>query len=113
MNEGLLREFIKEAMLLELRRDDQFIDHLKRQSSFGAPRTPSAVAARQVASGWVQDMETELGQRLSPGNVTQVNKFVAKRWPGVLQRYRGDQAAALQTMHNLLDAKYSSLRMGD
>lgn len=109
----LLRNFIREALVMELRRDDHFIDHLKRQSGIGTPRTRLGMAARQIATEWVKDLETELGTHLPLGYVAQINKFVAKRWQGLLQRYRGDHGAAHQTMQNLLNTKYSSLRIGD
>lgn len=108
----LLRQFINEAVLCELRRDDAFIAHLKKQAGIGTPRTPSGIAARKIAAAWISDMEAELGKKFPPMMVPQVNKFVASRWQGVLARYR-DERAALQTMNNLLDAKFNSLRMGD
>jgi len=109
---NLLKRYIQEALVLELRRDDAFINVLKMRSGIGTPRTESGLAARKIASNWISDIELELGHPVPPTIVPQVNRFVAARWKGLFQRYR-DERAAVQTMNNLLDAKFNSVRLAD
>jgi len=112
MSEPLLRTFIHEALLHELRRDHHFIAHL-RKSSLGAPSTRAGIDARRLADDWLHDVELEIGRPLRSGVKAGVRKFVDARWPGLTARFKGDERAARQTLENLLNTKYSDLRMGD
>ena len=114
MNESLLRAYIRQAVLLELRRDDKFIDSLKASLRGGDPDMHiDAPGGRRLANDWLDDLELELGHPIAPGKRGQVHKFVASRWPGVLKRFRGDHQLASKTLYNLLDTKFNQLRMGD
>lgn len=113
IDEDLLRTFIREALLVELRRDHGFIDHLRKTSGLGANASKSGIAVRKIADDWVSDVELELGKPVPRNVVAGAIKFVAARWYGVLTRFHGDERAALQTMSNLLDTRFSTLRAVD
>jgi len=106
MMDDILRLFIKET-LQELRADPRVLAML-RNSGF----RDSDAAARHIAQEWLDDLKLELGS-VPPQVTTQVHRFVAKRWPGMLNRFRGDERAAKHTLYNVLDSKFSSVRMGD
>lgn len=108
----LLRTFIHEALLHELRRDHKFITHL-RTSGLGEPGSKEGFEARRLADDWLRDVELELGRPLRPAIKAGVRKFVERRWAGLRARFKGDEQAAQQTLSNLLNTKYVDLRTGD
>jgi hypothetical protein len=106
----LLREYV-EGMLSELSVDRKFVDHLRRASGLGGEEfTQLTNQARSIAMEWLSDAEYALGQRLHPNRRAQVVRFVAQRMPALIQRFRGNMAAAEQTMYNLLNSRFYSLR---
>ena len=109
--EDALREFIK-ATLQELRVDPHMMKLLKG-SDLRDSGEPADRDARGLASEWIDDIETELGHPLRPGTKLQVTRFVTGRWPGLLKRFNGNVGAARQTLSNILDTKFSTLRLGD
>lgn len=113
MNESLLRAFISEAVLAELRRDEKFIAMLRNSGVGAGESRPEQVNSRHIATEWIEDLELEVGKPISHGHKAQVFRFVIKRMPGLVARYRGNIQAARQTMYNLLDTKFNELRMGD
>jgi hypothetical protein len=112
MNERLLRDFINEALRLsELKRDEKFIALLRR-AGLGTPHGHEDFQTRNIADEWLEDMKLELGREVPPGHRAKVYRFVKNRWQGLVARFRGDRSAARQTMYNLLDTKFNTLRMG-
>jgi hypothetical protein len=108
----VLREFVKEALLLELRRDKQFISQLRTRAGFGKPKTPEDAKARKLADDVISDIELEIGEPLSATARVHVVRFVAKHWKDIVARFRGDQKAAKQTLMNMLVGRFSMLRTG-
>jgi len=111
MTDRLLKQFIKEALLNELRRDEQFIQHLKNGLDYGKGNMSSE--AYQIVSDWVEDTELRMGNLMHPGYVTRIEKFVANQWPVILEQYRGNKRMALIAMNNMLNAKFNELRNGN
>lgn len=109
--EDLLRQYIREALQTELKLDPHMMMIL-RNSDLRHHNDPASTEYRQIAKEWLDDLETELGEVPLQVRV-QANKFVAKRWQGLLRRFRGDVRAAKQTLYNLLDAKFNDVRLGD
>lgn len=107
----VLRLFIK-ATLQELRADRRMMAMLKG-ADLGPTRKGDSGVSRELAADWLLDIETELGKQLHPGVKTNVLRFVGHRWPGLLQRFRGDANAARHTLYNILDAKFNYLRTGE
>ena len=114
MDEGLLRSYLREAVLAELRVDHNFIDRVYRLTGI---RIPGGRHGRRlvepehdVAAMWLADVEDELGHEIWHGLRSQVHRFVAQRMAGLLKRFNGDSMAAEQTMHNLLNARFGSMR---
>jgi hypothetical protein len=109
VNESLLKAYIREALITELRRDEKFIAMLK-----GSGMDPRQASQNQnsdrVANQWITDMELELGKPLRNNVKANVRKFVASRWQGMVARFRGDPRAAQHTMTNVLDSKFNQLR---
>ena len=105
MDEGLLRQFIQ-ATLGELRVDPKMMKLLKG-SDLQHSHEPGAESAREVADRWLE----ELGGRVSERDRAIVTRFVARRLPGLVQRYRGNSLQAMQTMYNILDARFHDLRV--
>jgi hypothetical protein len=107
MNEDVLRQFIQET-LAELRVDPHMMKLLKGTSLQGHEQ-PGDEAGRKLAEEWFED----LGGRVSPRDRAIVTRFVQKRWPGIVRRYRGNVLTAKQTMYNLLDTRFHDLRVYD
>ena len=108
MDESVLRQYIRDT-LQELRADPRMMS-LLRGAGIGPTRQGDSDVSRQLANGWIEDSETETGKRMSPGNRLQVVRFVGKRWPILLKRFRGDERAAEHTLYNILDTKFSGNR---
>lgn len=109
MNESLLRQFVREALIAELHRDHKFIAMLTgsgvRKSDSKEDRT-----IQTLVDEWIHDVESELGHRLQPRYRAVIAGFVKKRWKMLLQRFRGNMPATKQTVFNLLDARFHGLR---
>lgn len=103
MNMDALRQYIQQV-LTEVRRDDKFIAQLQRR------RAPTS-SGRQVAGEWLSGLEMELGHRITREQQKQVMTFVKSRWDGLVRRY-GDEGTARGVLLQLLDNKFSTLRMG-
>ena len=113
MSERLLRTYLAELMLTELSVDRSFIAHLKRSSGLGATAPDSDAPESSIAEEWIDTLQDELGSRLHPGHRAQVMRFVSQRMPGLITRYNGNVPAAEQTMYNLLNTRFNSLRTGE
>lgn len=117
MSERLLRQYLQEAVLAELRVDRKFLAHLRRAAGYEVPDGPHAVddatnqQALRIAEAWIDGVEDELGQEMRHNHQAVVKRFVVRRWPGMLIRFRGNVGAAEQTMYNVLDTKFNSLRV--
>lgn len=107
----LVKAYIRECLLSELHVSPRVVSAVKGGDF--AMRSPEGIEARSIADEWCKELELELGLKLPLPVKSSIAKFVAKRWKGLLARFRGDQGAALQTLTNLLDTKYASLRTGD
>jgi hypothetical protein len=103
----LLRTFIREAVLHELHGYERLAAAL-HGSGLGAPTTAEALEAQHLADGWVLDTELRTGEPVPPAVHGAANRFVAKQWKGLLERFRGDRWAAQQTLLNLLDAELAA-----
>jgi hypothetical protein len=100
-----LRQFIAETLVSR-----DFISHVKNGLGFALQGRQGANAvAWQIASDWLEEVELRRGDLLPPGQVTQVERFVAARWPQLLEHFRGNEDAALQTMFNLLNTRFNDL----
>jgi hypothetical protein len=108
MDESVLRQYIRDT-LHELRADPRMMS-LLRGAGIGPAHYSDNDESRQLANGWIEDTQTETGKPMSPGNRLQVVRFVAKRWPILLKRFRGDSRAAEHTLYNILDTKFSGNR---
>jgi hypothetical protein len=109
MNDELLRLYIHEALQLELRADPHMMSML-RGSGMRASSSPTNKIASRIATEWIEDKELETGEPLPLHMRTQVNGFVAKRWKGLMVRFRGNDQAAKQTLFNILAAKFDTHR---
>ena len=96
----VLRQFIQ-ATLAELRVDPKMM-HLLRGTGIRSTNEPSDKEAQAIAKEWLQDM----GER-SEYHRIRVHRYVARKWPQLVKRFRGDKEAARQTLYNLLDTKLS------
>lgn len=105
MSVELLREFVEET-LVELRIDRPFISMLKKQT--GLSRIENGL--RSIANEWLGDVEHHLGHPLHFNSRAQVYRFVLQRLPALIQRYHGNVAAAEQTMYNLLNTRFNSIK---
>jgi|SRR5579871_2662206 len=105
MNETLLRQFIRDT-LLELRLDPTMMKMLKQANITGREMGESG---QHIAEEWLND----LGGSVSPRDRAIVTRFVVRRWPGIMARYRNNTLTAKQTMYNLLDTRFSDLRVYD
>jgi hypothetical protein len=107
----LLRQYINEALTLELKRrhDGPFIARLKRSSGIGEPIEMVDIAARKIADDWIADLELDTGEPIAHHLVPIINRFVSSRWEELHKQYR-DPRAAKQSMNNLLDAKFSTFK---
>lgn len=100
---NVVRQFIREALV-----NQDFVHHMK----IGIDRIRDDVSAQayQITSDWLEEVELHRGDLLSPGYVTQVERYVAHTLPDIVERFRGDQYAVVQTITNLLDTKFADLR---
>lgn len=105
MNEDILRAYVREMVLQELRADERMLS-LLRGSGLRAMSSPGAQAAGRIVEDWIHDIELEIGKRLPPAVRTQAHRFAARRWQGLLARFHGDVHAAHVTMMNLLDNRF-------
>lgn len=105
MTVKLLRELIKESL-----HSQGFIQHVK--NGLGYARGNGSAMAVQIVDDWLEEVELSMGNMLSPGHVSQMERFVVREWPVVLERYRGNETLALIAMTNLMDAKYVELDKG-
>ncbi len=112
MNERVLRQYIQEAIITELRRDEKFISMLKNTMNGGQSSEQRNATSQKIAEAWISDFEKEVGKSMRMGNRAQVMRYVGRLWPGLVTRFHGDEKAAKQTMQNLLDTKFNQLRMG-
>lgn len=106
MNESLLRQFIREALV-----DQSFIKHLR--NGLDLARGDGLAEASSIVDDWLEEAELRMGNLLAPGHVNRLTRFVSREWPQVLERYRGNKTMALIAMNNMLDAKLNAIRMGD
>lgn len=104
MNESLLRAYI----LTELQRNEKIIALLKGKHglNFGADAD-----VNHIADEWLSGEEKFLGKLTRPYVKTMVRRYVARRWPEIIEQFRGNESAAKHTLYNLLDAKFN--RIGD
>jgi hypothetical protein len=91
----LLKTFIRETLLHDLSR-----------SGLGSPAGAEDHEVRQLADGWILDTELQTGEPVPHAVHGAANRFVAKQWKGLLERFRGDRHAAHVTLLNLLDAEF-------
>ena len=97
---NLLRQYIQ-ATLDELRVDPKMMA-LLRGTGIRDTDSPASHEARVVANDWLEHM----GNR-SHYHKVRVHRYVARKWPQLVKRFRGDRDAARQTLYNLLDMKLS------
>lgn len=119
MSDRLLLEFLKEVILTELHVDRKFLAHLRRSAGLDAdygvtgptidPTTTKQ--ALRIGDAWIDQVEDETDQIMRHNHKAMVKRFVVRRWPGLLVRFRGNMGAAEQTMYNILDTKFNSLRV--
>lgn len=93
------------AYLMELRRDESFID-LLRDAGLGCEARSDGGFAQGLAEGWMDDMELSTGRMLSPSTRYQVVRFVEGKFPQLMACFRGNMGAARLTMLNILDARF-------
>ncbi len=105
MDDSLLRQFIRDT-LLELRLDPGMMKMLKQA---GIASKDMEEGGHHVAEEWLDD----LGGTVSPRDRAIVTRFVVRRWPGIMARYHNNTLTAKQTMYNLLDTRFSDLRVYD
>jgi len=98
---SLLRQFIH-ATLAELRIDPRMMSVLHGTGFQDSPDEPSDKEAHHIADEWLEEM----GER-SHHHKLRVHRYVARKWPMLVSRFRGDKHAARQTMYNLLDTRLS------
>ena len=110
MDEELLREYVEEVLLSELSIDRKFLNHLRQSAGLRPTLDTLTAHARSIADEWLDDVEDAIGRRLWPGKRAQVIRFVAQRLPMLVRRFHGDVKAAEQTMYNILNARFYSLR---
>lgn len=121
MSERLLREYLNEVLLTELHVDTSFLNHLRRSSGLNiAPALginvddldmrPVYRAGTNLANKWLRQAERRLGAPLRRDTRAEVFSFVARRFPVLVLRYRGDIDAASQTMNNILNTRFNDLR---
>lgn len=103
---------LRTLILKELRRDDKFISLLRGSGLGNHAPSEEHRDAQELADGWLEELE-QAGEHLAAGHQSQVLRFVAKRWPGLMLRFHNDERAAMQTLYNLLDMKFNSLKVGD
>lgn len=106
MTVRLLKELIAESL-----HSQGFIQHVK--TGLGYARGDRNAMAVQIVDDWLEEVELSSGNLLAPGQVSQIERFVVREWPIVLERYRGNESLALIAMTNLMDAKYVELDKGD
>lgn len=119
MSDRLLREYLKEVMLVELHVDRKFLAQLRRSSGLGyvvddASGKPTDAMNRQalrIADEWISQAEDEIGMPLRHNHRAIVRRAVVRQWPDLLVRFRGNVGAAEQTVYNILDTKFNSFRV--
>lgn len=117
MSERLLLEYLKEVLLVELHVDRRFLAHLRRvagEEIIDGPHKVDAATNKQalrIGDAWIDGVEDEMGQLMRHNHKAMVKRFVLRRWPGLLIRFRGNVGASEQTMYNILDTKFNSLRV--
>lgn len=99
---ALLRQFI-ESTLDELRVDQKMMALLRgtglRDEIEG---NASSKEALSIAQDWLDELE-----KPSPNTKMRVRRYVTRKWPVLVKRFRGDKKAARQTLFNLLDTKHN------
>jgi len=107
----LLREFIKESVVSEVKLDvdDVYMSKLMAYLR-GEQGLKLSSDVRSVAYDWINDVEALTGAALVPWKKGAVTRFVGSKWPGLLDRFRGNVQAARYTMFNMLDAKFKALK---
>lgn len=116
MKDELLREFLREAVITELSIDHKFLNRIHQMTGLRLPflqgkrrfETDSSFAF--IALDWLSKVQRLTGVEPRPNQRAQVTRFVAQRMPGLIVRFHGDIAAAEQTMQNLLNAKFDSIK---
>ena len=110
MSVKLLKEYVEE-LLTELSIDRKFVDHLRRTSGLGDGEFSKLTAGAQaIAAKWLSEAEHLSGRSLHPNQRAVVIRFVARRMPMLVRHFRGNVTAVEQTMYNLLNARFYSLK---
>jgi hypothetical protein len=96
----LLRQYIK-VTLDELRIDAKMMSMLRgtglRDDVEGSVSNKEAMS---IAQSWLDELENP-----TPHTKMRVRRYVTRKWPMLVKRFRGDKKAAQQTLYNLLDTK--------
>ncbi len=111
---GLFREYMQELTLAELSVDRNFINSLKkaRADAAGEVDVTRNYNPQSVALEWIADIEEDTQKKLYHGTRAQVVRFVVQRLPALVKRFNGNVPAAEQTMYNLLNARFNTVRTG-
>lgn len=96
----LLQEYVRS--LFELKKNTKLMSYWK----MGTKIDPSS-KARKLAHSFIDDLQFDLGSKISKGQKRIITKFAMKIYPDLLRRARGNEEIAIDRLQNFLDLKFS------
>lgn len=96
----LLTEYVK--AIVELKKNTKLMSYWKMGT-----RIDPASKARKFSHTFIEDLQFDLGSKISKGQKRIITKFAMKVYPELLRRARGNEEIALERLNKLLDLKFS------